>query len=145
VETFTEAEIRRLANDWYQKLDRHAPIDEILPLLAEDGFEIRVPEGTFRGSDGFKRLYEDGWIRNFFDEVHTLEKLSFIPAGDKAEVKVVVHWQARAWHPPAPQSERIDSDAYQTWIVQRSPASDQLVILAYLVDDMKPRSGPDTI
>lgn len=139
METFTEAEIRRLANDWYRKLDLHVPIDEILPLLAGDDFEIRAPEGTFRGGDEFKRLYEEGWTRNYFDEVHELEQLSFTPAGDKVEAKVVVRWQARAWKPPAPRSERVDLDAYQTWVVQRSPDSGQAVILTYSVDDLKPR------
>lgn len=145
METFTEAEIRRLANDWYRKLDRHAPIEDVLPLLAEDGFEIRVPEGTFRGGDGFKRLYEEGWIRNYFDEVHELKELSFTTAGEKAEVKVVVSWQARAWKPPAPKSKRIDMDAYQTWVVQRSPDSGQPVILTYIFDASKPRPGSDSI
>lgn len=145
MQQFTEAEIRRLANDWYHKLDQHAPVEDVLPLIAADGFEIRVPEGTFRGSDEFKRLYEDGWLRNYFDEVHELEQLSITPAEDKAEVKVVVRWQARAWEPPAPRSRRIDMDFYQTWVVQRSPGSGPPVILTYIVNDGKPRPGSDSI
>jgi hypothetical protein len=144
VETFTEAEIRRLAKGWFRKLDLHAPIDEILPLLAEDDLEIRLPEGTFRGSDGFRRLYEEGWTRTYFDEVHELEQLSFTSAGDKVEVKVVTRWQARAWEPPAPRSKRIDSDSFQTWVVQRSPDSGQPVILTYIVDNLKPRPESDS-
>ena len=137
----TEEEIRRLATDWYHKLDLHAPVEEILPLLAKDGFEIRVPEGTFTGSDGFKRLYQQGWIRHFFDEKHELKELSVTPAGDKVEVKVVVNWQARSWDPPAPKSKQIDMDAYQTWVVQRSTDSVQPVILTYILDSSKSISG----
>jgi hypothetical protein len=31
MESFLESEIRRLANDWYYKLDRYAPVDDVLP------------------------------------------------------------------------------------------------------------------
>jgi hypothetical protein len=141
VEPFTENEIRRLVNDWYHKLDVHAPVEAVLALLADDGFEIRIPEGTFRGHDGFKRVYEEGWIRHFFDEIHELKKLSFTSAGDKVEVAVVVNWQARRWDPPEPRSKWLDMDAYQTWVVQRSPNSGQPVILTYIVDTMKPMPG----
>jgi ketosteroid isomerase-like protein len=138
VEPFTEDEIRRLANDWYRKLDVHAPVEGVLALLAEDGFEIRIPEGTFRGRDGFRHVYEEGWLQHFFDEVHELKQLSFTSTGDKAKVAVVVNWQARTWDPPEPKSKLINMDAYQTWVVQRSPNSGQPVILTYTVDTMKP-------
>lgn len=137
MQLLTEAEIGSLANDWYQKLDMHAAVEDILPLLAEDGFEAQVPEGTFRGHDGFKRLYEEQWIQHYFDEVHELKQLSCNLSGDRAEVKVVVNWQARRWEPPAAKSKRVTMDAYQTWIVQRSPRSNQPVILTYVVDAMK--------
>ncbi|MGH8930667.1 MAG: hypothetical protein ACRDZO_08595 [Egibacteraceae bacterium] len=65
--------MQRLVDDWYRKLDEHAPFDEVLALVAHDGFEIQVPEGTFRGPDEFKRLYEEGWIRRFFDEAHKVK------------------------------------------------------------------------
>lgn len=146
MQPFTEEEIRHLANDWYRKLDVHAPLDDVLALLADDGFEIRIPEGTFRGHDGFKHVYEELWIRRFFDEVHELKQLSITPAGeDKAEAKVVVNWQARAWAPPEPKSKWIHMDAYQTWTVQRSPNSGQAVILTYTYDTSKLMPGSDSL
>lgn len=145
MEPFTKEEVIRLANDWYRNLDVHVPVEAVLALLAEDGFEIRIPEGTFRGRDQFKRVYEEGWIRRFFDEVHELKQLSLTPTGDRAEVKVVVNWQARTWDPPEPKSKRLDMDAYQTWVVQRSPSSGRPVILTYTVDVMKPIPGSDSI
>jgi hypothetical protein len=145
MEPCTEEEIRRLANDWYRNLDVHAPVDAVLTLLAENGFEIRIPEGTFQGHEGFKRVYEEGWIRHFFDEIHELKQLSVTPADDKVEAKVVVNWQARTWDPPEPKSKWLDMDAYQTWVVQRSPDSGKPVILSYTVDAMKPVPGPDSV
>ncbi|MGH8902322.1 MAG: nuclear transport factor 2 family protein [Egibacteraceae bacterium] len=140
MEPLTNAEIRRLANDWYRKLDVHAPVEAVLALLADEGFEIRIPEGTFRGHDGFKQVYE-GWIRRFFDEVHKINQLSISATGDMADVTVVVNWQARVWDPPEPKSKWLDIDAYQTWVVQRSPTSGRPVILTYIVDALKPMPG----
>ena len=144
VQSFTTEEITNLAATWYRMLDIHAPLGDVLQLVADEGFEIRIPEGTFRGHDGFKQVYEEKWIRHFFDEVHTLKQLSFQPSGENAEVKVVVNWQARSWDPPEAKSKRIDIDAYQTWIVQRSPNSGRPVILAYTADALKPASSSDS-
>lgn len=75
---FLESEIKREADDRYCKLDRHAPDDDVLPLLVGKGFEIRVIEGMFRGRDEFKRLCE-GWIHHYFDERRKLRELHFTP------------------------------------------------------------------
>lgn len=144
MEPFTTDEIRNLATTWYRMLDTHAPLQDVLTLVADEGFEIRIPEGTYRGRDGLKRVYEDGWIRHFFDEVHELKQLGFQPSGDKAEVKVMVNWQARSWDPPEAKSKQINMDAYQTWVVQRSPDSGRPVISAYIVDVLKPGSNSDS-
>jgi SnoaL-like domain len=140
MEPLAREEISRFVDDWFRKLDVHAPVEEILALLAEDGFETHNPEGTFRGRDEYRRLYE-GWIRSYFDEVHKLKELSIIPAGETSEVKLVVNWQFRIWNPPAAQSRWLEYDAHQTWVVQRSSASGQPVIATYTVDALQPGNG----
>ncbi len=50
--TLTESEVERLVNDWYRALDVHAPVEELFPMLADGGLEMRFPEGTFRGHQG---------------------------------------------------------------------------------------------
>ena len=64
-------------------------------------------------------------IRIFFDEVHTLKEVASKLTDDGADVKVVVHWEASVWNPPAAKSQRIKLDAYQTWYVvaRRRPTS----------------------
>ena len=97
---------------------------------------MRFPEGTVYGFDGFKDWYERV-IRIFFDEVHTLKKVEPKPISNgQLEVKVVVKWEASIWNPPAAKSERIILDAYQTWIVERSPKSEKPVVLTYIVDSL---------
>ena len=129
----TASEVKQLAAAWYQKLDVHAPLAEVLPMLADDGLEMRFPEATLRGQSAFEGWYE-GVIRIFFDEVHTLKQVDVELTADGAQAQVVVHWEASVWKSPAAKSERISLDAYQTWFVQRSPSSEQPVIVTYIVD-----------
>ena len=133
----TQAEVQELAEIWYKKLDVHAPLEEFKPLLADSGVKMVFPEATVEGWEGFSGWY-DRVIGIFFDEVHTLKEVTTTPKDDdKADVKVVVKWEASVWNPPAPNSERIVLDAYQTWEVKRSPETDKPVVLTYIVDELK--------
>lgn len=136
----TEAEIQEVAAVWYRKLDVHAPLEEFVPLLAENGLEMRFPEATVYGFDGFKGWYERV-IGIFFDEVHTLKDVKATVTEDIAEVKVVVKWEASMWNPPAANSERITLDAYQTWVMKRSPSTGKPVVQTYIVDSLNYYEG----
>lgn len=137
----TQAEVQELADVWYKKLDVHAPLEEFKPLLADSGVKMVFPEATVKGWEGFAGWY-DRVINIFFDEVHTLKEVKTTPKGnDKVEVKVVVKWEASVWKPPAPSSERIMLDAYQTWEVERSPETGKPVVLTYIVDELKYHDG----
>jgi hypothetical protein len=141
----TEAEITDLADRWYKLLDVHAPTEELLPLLLDDGLEMRFPEETARGHAGFRKWYERV-ITIFFDEVHTLKEVKTTSGtGPDADVKVVVNWQAKVWNPPEPKSKWLGFDAYQTWIVTRSPQSGKAVIKTYIVDDLAAMPGSATL
>jgi hypothetical protein len=136
----TEAEVKQFAVDWYRKLDVHAPMVEVLPMLAVDGLEMKFPEATLKGLADFESWYQRV-IRIFFDEVHNVKEVKSTLSGDRADVKVVVGWEASVWKPPAAKSERIILDAYQTWAVRRSPDSQKPVITRYTVDDLKYAPG----
>jgi hypothetical protein len=131
-----ESEIKEIAAIWYRKLDVHAPLEEFIPLLAEEGVEMRFPEATVYGFDGFKGWYERV-IGIFFDEIHTLKEVKASITGDAAEVKVVVKWEASVWTPPAAKSSRITLDAYQTWVMKRSPSTQKPVVQTYIVDSLE--------
>jgi hypothetical protein len=86
-----EAEIRALVYDWYRKLDVHAPVEEILPALAEDATMV-FPESTLSGLDAFKAWYQGGSagsalpgvINLFFDERHELKRVDIAVNGSGA-------------------------------------------------------------
>ncbi|MBD2435896.1 hypothetical protein [Nostoc sp. FACHB-110] len=138
----TASEIKQLAAEWYLKLDVHAPLEEYIPFLAEQGLEMRFPEATVYGFEGFQGWY-DRVIRIFFDEVHTLKQVNVQPSGsgDEATVQVIVKWEASVWNPPAAKSDRIVLDAYQTWIVKRSANTGKPVIATYIVDSLSYYEG----
>ena len=141
IDPITEFEVRELANDWYRKLSDKASIDEYVPLLAQKELKMEFPNGEpVHGFDGFKDWYESV-THTFFDQVHTLKELKVTPSADKADVKVIVHWEASLWQPPAAKSQRVVLDAYQTWVVKRSPTTQKPVIQSYVVDSLEYAEG----
>lgn len=140
----SETEVNELATEWYRKLDVHAPMVEILPILADKELEMVFPEGTVHGYAGFESWYQRV-IRLFFDEVHTLKEVTLMPSDGAAEVKVVVQWEASVWNPPNAKSDRINCDAYQRWVVKRSPVTDQPIVVKYIVDKLEYHEGSATL
>lgn len=135
-------EVAAMVNDWYQKLDVHAPMVDILPLLSETGLHMKFPEATLTSLAEFESWYQRV-IRTFFDEVHTMKELNVnvSPDGSKADIKLCVYWEASVWNPPDRLSKRLMMDAYQTWVVKRSPSSGKPVIVSYIVDKLDPKPG----
>lgn len=140
LQPLTASEIQQMAVNWFAKLDVHAPLEEFAPFLIAEDLEMRFPEGTVKGFDGFKGWYERV-TRIFFDEVHTLKQANAIPKAERSEVKVIVKWEASVWKPPASKSERIITNAYQTWEVQRSPETGKPAIVTYIVDNIEYYEG----
>lgn len=138
--SLTESEVKQLVDDWYLKLDVHATVEELIPMLTNENLEMRLPEVTLRSLDEFKRWYE-GIIHTFFDEVHTMQKLVINTASDRADIQLVVRWEASRWPAPAAKSQRLAFDAVQRWVVLRSPDSQKPIIGTYIVDSLTPLEG----
>jgi hypothetical protein len=132
----TAQAIRKMAIEWYRKLDVHAPMVEILPMLADKGLKMKFPEATLSGQDAFEGWYQ-GVIRIFFDEVHKVKSVKSVIRGTRAKVKIVVRWEASRWRPPAACSDRIVCDAYQTWEVRLSRKTGKPEVATYVVDRLK--------
>ncbi|MEJ6479809.1 nuclear transport factor 2 family protein [Nostoc punctiforme UO1] len=139
-EPLVESEIRKLAIDWYSKLSDHAPLEEYITLLAENDLQMQFPETTIYGFKSFKDWYQ-GVVNKYFNQIHTLKELKVIPEDDHAKVQIIVHWQASFWEPPAAQSKRVELDAYQRWVVKRSPTSHKPLIVNYIVDRFEYAEG----
>ncbi len=136
----TKTEAKQFVDDWFQRLDVHAPAEEVLPLVADDDVEMQFPEATLQGKAEFKKWYE-GVIRIFFDEVHTIQKLDITTASNQATIELILKWEASRWNAPAPKSERLAFTAVQTWILKRSPVTQKAVITRYIVKALTPLPG----
>jgi hypothetical protein len=143
IQALTDQEVDKLARDWYHALDVHVPVEDLLPMLANDGLTMVFPEATLHGIEDFKGWYRDV-THKFFDEVHTVTEVDSKPRGTDSDVKVVVNWQAKVWNPPDAKSKWLGFDAYQTWVVTRAP-SGKAVIVTYTVDELKPMEGSATL
>jgi hypothetical protein len=139
-----ESEVRQFIEEWFAKLDVHAPVEEVLPLVANEELVMRLPETTARGHEGFVAWYEHA-INTFFDEVHTIHALRITPAPDSAKVEMVLQWQPVIWNAPAAKSTRMNFFAAQTWELKRSPATQKLFIVTYNVDYFIPAEGSDEL
>jgi hypothetical protein len=140
VSPLTEAEVCATVERWFENLDRHAPVEELLPLLATEGLEMRFPEAALRGQHEFAGWY-DGVTRRFFDEVHVLKAVVVTLSGSRPTARIAVNWQARTWNPPQPRSNWLGFDAAQTWVLERSPLTNSAVIATYVVDALTPMEG----
>ncbi len=140
MEPLTDLDVNKIVYDWYNKLDVHAPVEELIPLLVSEGLMMQFPEGTFSSHEEFRAWYSR--VTNlFFDEVHNMRMLSYELDGERADVKLVVNWQAHIWNPPAAKSKWLGFDAHQTWVVKRDEKTGKAVIATYIVDSLDPMEG----
>ncbi len=139
----SQEEVEAFAVDWYRKLDRHAPSEELTAMVAED-VDLQLPEGPVIGVAAFREWYE-GVVRIFFDEIHVVERTTVSWKNQRALVKVLVNWQARRWSPPAARSQWIGFDADQDWEMIRSAASGRPLIARYVVNELRPMPGSPSL
>lgn len=137
-EALTEDAVRSFVAEWFSALDRHAPEQEVLPLVAEDPTVV-LPEATLRSVAEFREWYRTVTHR-FFDETHTLTRLDVrLDSPEEAAVSLVVNWQANIWDPPAAKSVWLGFDATQDWTVVRRDG--RLAISVYDVKELAPMPG----
>jgi hypothetical protein len=134
----SETQVRELVADWYRKLDEHAPLDDLLPMVSPRDLTMTFPEATLRSRSEFQRWYETVTHR-FFDETHTLKQVTVRLRGDTADLDVVVNWRARMWDAPEATSRPLDFDSVQAWTVKRENGS--AVITVYDVKSLVPLAG----
>jgi len=132
----TEAELDKFVAAWYHNLDVHAPLEEMIQMVAEKS-EFRFPEVTSYGRKDFTDWY-NRVTNSFFDEIHETKELHLDVHGDEGDVKLVTFWQASTWDKPEAKSKRISFNAGQTWKVKRNPDNGKIEVTLYAVDTFEP-------
>lgn len=115
----TMEQARAFADAWFLALDEHVPIERAYSFLTDQGLNVQFPDGDIRDYSSFKRWY-DRVTHLFFDEIHSVHSVDGTFSADRAEVRVVVGWQASWIEPPAARSKRTSMDATQDWTLRRS-------------------------
>ena len=130
--SMSKEKIDTFVTAWYQALDFHLPIEQVYPMLAEEGLNIQFPDGDIRDYDSFKTWY-DRVTNLFFDENHYVQSVTVVEqSDDEAVLDVVVDWQASWWEPPAAKSKRTSMTATQQWKVKASDSNAYgMVIVTY--------------
>lgn len=121
-DALSEENIRAFTAAWYNALDIHAPLEDVLKMLADNGtgLEIVFPEKTAHTTEEFKVWY-DAVTHFFFDENHNVVSVEIREStADTATLGVVVAWQASWFNPPAAKSKRTSMNATQKWVVRKS-------------------------
>ena len=118
-DAITMDQVKKFAEAWFLALDQHVPLEQAYSFLADNGLNMQFPDGDIRNFDSFK-LWYDRVTNLFFDENHNVQSVEGTISGDRAQVRVVVGWQASWFDGPAAKSKRTSMDATQDWTVQRS-------------------------
>ena len=125
---FCENDIKSFVHRVFGMYDKHVPVKEFLPLLADKGLEMKFPEATLRSHADFKRWYADGG-RNFESNTHILERVDVRFPGDGPYlVDLVVFWQA-----VGKDGKYVSFRAHQVWTLENGSGKEPR-ILTYLVE-----------
>lgn len=131
----TEDEVRQLIHAWGRLQDDHAGLAAFLPIIAEEGFELRFGDQVWQGYAGLERHQETK--RPFFDEVHLYQWIDVRTSDEQSEATSVMQWEASVREAPAPRSTRIKAVLHHSWLIKRSPHTGKPVIVRSVVDSFK--------
>ncbi len=91
---YGENEIKSFVYQVFSLFDRHAELNQLLLLFAED-LTMVVPEGKIMSHQEFEKWYKDIGLR-YQSNAHQIERLEVqIPAKGDYRVDLTVHWQAQ--------------------------------------------------
>lgn len=130
---FSQNAIKSFVYHVFALYDKHEDVSKFLPLLSDDGLEMRFPETTLRSKEDFKKWYA-GIGDNIQSNTHQLEKLDAKILGNgKYEVDLIVLWQALT-----KENRYIKFRAHQTWLLRDvKEDSPWPQIVRYVVEEAK--------
>ena len=117
------------AQTWFDLLSEHAPVEKLLPYVADEGLEMEFPERTLRSHADFVDWY--GAVGEAFaEQSHVLDELSPHEVG----VELTVVWRALQ----VADGTRLAMRVNQEWQLERTTAAPERRIVTYRVVDMTP-------
>lgn len=129
--TRLDGDVRAFAQNWFDLLSDHKPVELLLRLIADDGLEMVFPERTLHGHADFVEWYAVVG-HSFVDQSHEIERLDTRAGDEGIDVEVGVIWRATE----ASGGRHIAVRANQKWLLTRDAHSGEMIITRYRVLDM---------
>lgn len=91
---YSENEIKSFIYQVFGMFDRHPDVNQLLLMFADEDLDMRVPEGTIKSHDDFKKWYAGVGAR-FQSNIHAIDKIEIsIPSKGDYRASFIVNWQA---------------------------------------------------
>lgn len=91
---YGENEIKSFVYQVFGMFDRHPDVNQLLLMFADEDLDMRVPEGTIKSHEDFKKWYA-GIGARLQSNIHSIEKIDVsIPAKGDYRTSFIVNWQA---------------------------------------------------
>jgi hypothetical protein len=129
-QTGSDREIAEFVQRWYDLLSEHAPVEELLPFVADKGLVMAFPERTLYGHADFLDWYT-AVGGAYTDQSHTVEEVTSHEDGTRIDVDVTVVWTAKSTADGTVSSFRIN----QKWQLERSTPGARPLIVDYRVGE----------
>ncbi|WP_262057138.1 nuclear transport factor 2 family protein [Streptomyces sp. STR69] len=129
-QTGSDREIAGFVQRWYDLLSEHAPVEELLPFVADQGLVMAFPERTLYSHADFLDWYTAVGAA-YTDQSHTVEEVTVHEDGTRVDVDVTVVWTAKSTADGTVSSFRIN----QKWQLERPAPGARPLIVDYRVGE----------
>jgi hypothetical protein len=130
-QSLTADAVRAFADAWFDRLSRHVPVEELLPMISDSDLEMIFPDATLSDHGQVRTWYAEIG-RTYGEQSHVVERFAVRPGGEGADVDLSVVWRARK----VADGDWVAFRAGQVWHVARE--SGEPVIQRYRVVSLDP-------
>ncbi len=134
---FSNETIEKFVQEWFDLLNGHAPVDQLLPLVSNSDLEMVFPERTLRNHTDVREWY-DVVGKTYTNQQHIIEELHSDEKANNTEVSLKVVWKAEQKSDGSPLAFR----ATQSWLLKKSPETDRPLIVKYYVQSLDRLMAP---
>ena len=127
--------ILKFVREWFSRINNHEPVEDLLAMLAPDGFILQFPETTLSSEEAFRTWYREVTCK-YFDQTHDVKQLQIASDEHAIEITLLVNWRAKSWEAPAAYSTLLNFDAIQTWRIDVLNGNRRPVIKRYKVVEL---------
>ena len=129
--TLSNEKIHGFVKTWFDQLSRHAPVEELLPMIADTGLKMKFPDKTILNQGDFCDWYREIG-KTYSNQEHILEKVNIKNQFVSAKVNISVIWKAQK----KSDGSSVVARASQSWKLIRLPLTNKLAILEYIVHSL---------